>query len=211
MPAAAPRRAPHRLPSIALLAVGVLLPLAAFAALAGGMRSGFGFDAALLWRAHALAGPALDRAAIALSFLGYEGVIVLDTLLVLALLGLRRWHAAAFAATACIGSALLNLGAKPLFERARPALWPSVAPEPTLSFPSGHAMGSMTLATVAVLLAWPTRWRWPVLACAALFVLTVGLSRVYLGVHFPSDVLAGWTAACAWVVASYAALRVARG
>src|SRR3546814_8426441 len=90
------------------------------------------------------------------------------------------------------GSGLLTVVAKQAFARDRPSLWESIAPEHNFSFPSGHAMGSMTLAAVLVLLAWPTRWRWPVVAAMAVFVPMVGLSRVYLGVHFPSDILAGW-------------------
>jgi len=80
-------------------------------------------------------------------------------------------------------------------------LWESIAPEITYSFPSAHAMGSMALACVLVLLAWPSRWRWWVAVPAALFVLGVGLSRVYLGVHYPSDILAGWAAALVWTIA----------
>ena len=108
-----------------------------------------------------------------------------------------------FAGIALGGSALLNLGAKQLFARERPSLWESIHPETTFSFPSGHAMGSMTLAAVLVLLAWRTRWRWWVAVPALAFALLVGASRVYLGVHFPSDILAGWAAACAWVVLAY--------
>ena len=66
-----------------------------------------------------------------------------------------------------------------------------------------HAMGSMTLACVLVLLAWPTRWRGWVVGAMAVFVPMVGLSRVYLGVHFPSDILAGWAAAATWAVGTY--------
>jgi len=86
-----------------------------------------------------------------------------------------------------------------LFQRDRPSLWESVSPETTFSFPSGHAMGSMTLAMVAILLAWPTRWRWPVLLAAGVFALLVAASRIYLGVHYPSDILGGWMAEMAWV------------
>ena len=121
------------------------------------------------------------------------------------MLALRRWREATFAAVAFAGSALLNLGTKQFFQRDRPTLWESIAPEDTFSFPSGHAMGSMTLAVTVVLLAWPTRWRWPV-ALMAVFTLLVGYSRVYLGVHFPSDILAGWMAGAAWVVGAYLAL-----
>jgi undecaprenyl-diphosphatase len=117
---------------------------------------------------------------------------------------LRRHREGLFAGVALGGSALLNLGAKQLFGRARPTLWESIAPEATFSFPSGHAMGSMTLAAVLMLLAWRTRWRWWIAVPMLAFVVMVGLSRIYLGVHYPSDILAGWTAALAWTVGTYA-------
>ncbi len=116
---------------------------------------------------------------------------------------LRKYREAVFAAIALGGSALLNIGAKLAFARGRPSLWESIAPETTYSFPSGHAMGSMTLACVLFLLAWHTRWRWPVAALMGSFVVLVGWSRVYLGVHYPSDILAGWAVASAWVAAVF--------
>lgn len=67
-------------------------------------------------------------------------------------------------------------------------------------------MGSMTLAWVCLLLAWRTPWRWPVVIVAALFTTLVGLSRIYLGVHYPSDILAGWTAASVWAVCCFFAV-----
>ena len=192
----------HNAWRIAVLFVGLLLPLAGFVVIADEIHEAeaLHFDDALLWRMHALASPRLDAFFVLMSRLGYQwGVIPLDPLVVALLAWQRRWRNAAFAATAFIGSALLNLGSKQLFQRERPSLWESIAPESTFSFPSGHAMGSMTLATVVVFLAWRTRWRWPAVVAAVLFVPLVGLSRVHLGVHYPSDILGGWCAALVWV------------
>ncbi len=194
---------------IVLLFGGVLLPLGVFASLADEVHEleNFFFDDPLLWRLRGWATPALDGAFVLVSKLGYQwGLIPVDTLIVLVLLGMRRWREATFALLGFVGSAMLNIGAKQFFQRERPSLWESIAPESTFSFPSGHAMGSMTLAAVLVALAWRTRWRWPVACMAGAFVLLVGVSRVYLGVHYPSDILAGWCAALAWVTGLYLVL-----
>lgn len=185
---------------------GVVLPLAGFAWLAHQVLASqaLAFDIALLQHAHALHAPWLDAAMLLISALGYAwGVIPTDIGLLGVLAVRRKLREGAFAGLAIIGSALINMGAKRLIARERPALWQSIAPEPTFSFPSGHAMGSMTLMLVLILLSWPTRWRWPVLFSGAVFAVLVGYSRVYLGVHYPSDILAGWAAASAWVVACY--------
>ena len=196
----------HNAWRLVVLFIGVLLPLAGFVTLADEIHEAeaFHFDAALLLRMHAMASPALNGFFVLMSKLGYQwGVIPVDILIVAALLLRRRWRKAAFAATAFIGSALLNLGSKQIFQRERPSLWESIAPESTFSFPSGHAMGSMTLVLTLVFLTWRTRWRWPVVALVSGFVVSVGLSRVYLGVHYPSDILGGWCAAMIWVTGVY--------
>jgi uncharacterized membrane protein YfcA len=64
-------------------------------------------------------------------------------------------------------------------------------------------MGSATLATALVLLAWRTRYHWPALVLLPAFALTVGVARIYLGVHYPSDILAGFAVAVAWVMAMH--------
>lgn len=193
---------------IGLLFAGMLLPLWIFAELADEVHEmeRFVFDDPILLQAKVLAGPGLDGFFVVVSKLGYEGVIAMDLVLVLTLLALKHWREAIFAATAFVGSSLLNVGAKQFFQRDRPTLWESISPEDTFSFPSGHAMGSMTLVMTAILLAWPSRWRWPVLLFASAFAVLVGYSRVYLGVHFPSDILAGWMAGTAWVVGVYLVL-----
>lgn len=192
---------------IALLFIAVLLPLWGFGELAEDVGEGrnFGFDLPILEWLHTHQSPLLDQLSLLFSRLGYQyGVIPFDIALVAWLLYRQHKRDALFAATAFIGSALLNIVAKHYYGRARPSLWESLAPETTFSFPSGHAMGSMTLGAVLVLLAWRTRWRWLVVAISALFVLAVGASRPYLGVHYPSDILAGWGAALAWVVGVHA-------
>ncbi len=189
-----------------LLFVGLVLPLWGFAELADEVREGepFAFDEPILLFAHDMATAGFDRGFLLFSALGYQwGVVPFDIALVLVLALKRRAREGLFAGLALGGSALLNLATKHLFARERPSLWESIAPETNFSFPSGHAMGSMTLAWVCLLLAWRTRWRWPVAIAAALFTVMVGLSRVYLGVHYPSDILAGWTAASVWAVGCF--------
>ena len=189
-----------------LLFTGLLLPLWALAELIEEVREAdpFAFDEPILLFAHGLAREGFDRVFVVVSRLGYGwGVVPFDIVFVLVLAFMRRAREGLFAGLALGGSALLNLGTKQLFARDRPSLWDSIAPEHTFSFPSGHAMGSMTLAWVLLLLSWRTRWRWPVAVVVIPFTLMVGLSRVYLGVHYPSDILAGWTAASVWAVACF--------
>ncbi|MFD0738600.1 phosphatase PAP2 family protein [Lysobacter koreensis] len=189
-----------------LVFVGLLLPLWGFAELADEIHEheAIPFDEPVLRFARELAREGFDRFFVLMSKIGYlHGVVPFDVALVLVLALLRRFREATFAALALAGSALLNLAVKQVFARARPSLWESIAPETTYSFPSGHAMGSATLACVLILLAWRTRWRWPMLAMGLAFMLAVGLSRVYLGVHYPSDILAGWAAASVWTAAAF--------
>jgi membrane-associated phospholipid phosphatase len=197
---------------LALVFIGLLLPLWGFGELADEIHEGeaIRFDEPLLLFAQQLAGAGLDRAFLFVSDVGcLHGVVPFDVALVLLLALRRHFREATFAAFALGGSGLLNLAVKHLFARERPTLWESIAPEATFSFPSGHAMGSATLASVLILLEWRTRWRWPVRVAMVAFTLAVGLSRIYLGVHYPSDILAGWTAAGAWTAAVF--LVVFRG
>lgn len=192
----------HRLRLIILFA-GVLIPLWIFGELADEVleRQHFGFDVPILLFLHNHATPLLDQIMLFFSLIGYRfGVVPVDVLVFLFLLQRRRWGDVLFWGIAIGGAALLNLAAKQSFGRVRPDLWLSIAPETTFSFPSGHAMGSMALAAAVVVLTWPTRWRWLALILGILFVLLVGVSRMYLGVHYPSDILAGWAASLAWVI-----------
>jgi membrane-associated phospholipid phosphatase len=89
-------------------------------------------------------------------------------------------------------------------------LAPSAFAAESRSFPSGHATSSMAFTAAAVVLAWPTRWRWPALGAGAAFVTLVGLSRVAFGVHYPSDILGGWCVALAAVALMALVIRPGR-
>lgn len=202
------RTAARRDGTAAWLACGVLLPLLVFALIASAAGHGpLSFDLPLLRFAQGLAGGRSETLWLLVSRLGHEwGVVPVDVALVALLLLAGRWRAAVFAGITLGGSGLLNMTTKLAFARIRPDLWVGIAPEHNFSLPSGHAMGSMTLAWVLIFLACPTRWRWPVTAGMAAFVAAVGWSRVYLGVHYPSDVGAGWALATAWSVGAWLVL-----
>ena len=187
--------------------VCVLAPVWGFAALVGELheKQVFPFDAPILLMLHSFATPALNRFFVNVSRIGFLwGVIPADVAIFVWLAWRRQFRNGLFFAVCVAGSAVLDMVGKNYFARARPDLWLSITPESSYSFPSGHAMGSATLGVAIIFLCWPTSWRWTVLAGAVVFVLLVGVSRLYLGVHYPSDILAGWCAAIAWVVGMYA-------
>jgi undecaprenyl-diphosphatase len=124
---------------------------------------------------------------------------------VLAWLGLRRrWWTALWVAAAVLLVGLLNSALKVGFGRLRPQFAGGGARYVSLSYPSGHSSGIATLVTVALVLAWPllrpAARRWWVLAGAVL-VVVVGLSRMWLGVHYLTDVLGGWALGVGWSLA----------
>lgn len=197
--------APRRWALLALFG-GVLLPLIAFGELAEDVwtREGFSWDAPILWWIHDHATPAADRAMLLITNCGGPlPMIGLTTILLGALLWRRRYADTAFVVLAIGGAAALNVLAKATFQRHRPTLWPQLTIEIDYGFPSGHAMGSLAVVAALAILLWPTRWRWPMVLLGGMFAALVGFSRAYLGVHYPSDVLAGWCASFAWVAGVY--------
>jgi membrane-associated phospholipid phosphatase len=122
-------------------------------------------------------------------------------------LGRRRGEpATATLVVASVGGAmLLGVIAKAVFQRPRPHLWPSATPTLGYSFPSAHAMNSIALVAVLVVIT-PARRRGPVAAAGAAAVVLIGLSRVWLGAHYPTGIVAGWALALAWTLSLAAAL-----
>jgi undecaprenyl-diphosphatase len=116
----------------------------------------------------------------------------------------RKRAAALFMLVAVGGGQLLSTGLKIAFERPRPEIVPHAVHVFTASFPSGHAMLSavtyLTLGTLLTRLLPERRIQIYILALAVFLTFMVGLSRVYLGVHYPTDVVAGWLVGAGWAI-----------
>jgi len=163
------------------------------------------FDAFVRTAVHRLASPALTSMMQGVSFLGSVGVLATLSLLAISLFFyFHRHREAASLAIAMAGAAGLDLALKYAFHRARPAPFFGTSPN-SYSFPSGHALGSLCFFGVlaAILSAHTPRrgMRLLLWMVAALFIGVIGFSRIYLGVHYPSDVIAGYCAAFVWVAA----------
>jgi len=161
------------------------------------------FDLALRGEIHSLASPALTRLMFAISFVGGGDGLTLATALIEGIFLWRRWRRAAlWLLTAVAGSIVLQVALKYAFHRPRPIAFFGPLPH-TYSFPSGHALSSFCFyGVLAGLLADRTksrRHRILIWICAALLVAAIGFSRIYLGVHYPSDVIAGYLTAALWV------------
>ncbi len=114
----------------------------------------------------------------------------------------RWWESAVLVGVAALGAAVLVAVGKRLVGRERPPLNGRLATESSLSYPSGHSLGSFVVIGVVVVALLPHVRGWARLALPALAVALVpaiGLSRVYLGVHWPTDVLAGWILGALWL------------
>jgi undecaprenyl-diphosphatase len=105
------------------------------------------------------------------------------------------------------GAALANAILKLLFQRDRPSLWYSAIVEHSYSFPSGHAMVSSALIVCVLLLVWQTKWRIPATIGGLFLIFMIGLSRLYMGVHYPTDVIAGWSVGILWSLTVYAVVK----
>jgi membrane-associated phospholipid phosphatase len=141
----------------------------------------------------------------------YDGALTrfadLTDLLPLAIVGVlvglglawrRRWRDVAYGAAVVAMVWAVNPLLKELLARPRPDLWPAPMAVSEYSFPSGHAADTAALVGAIVMLSWATAARWSVVSIGTLLLAVVAFDQLALGVHYPSDIVAGWLLAGAW-------------
>jgi len=174
------------------------------------------FDEVTRAAVHQFATPLLTAIMRGFSFVGSTIALTVGTIFVVFQFALRKWgrEARLFAIT-MIGAGLLNITLKLAFKRPRPVPFFNLSPPETYSFPSGHSLTSAVFfgALAAILTARIKSKRVQVaiwIVATAMFLL-IGLSRIYLGVHYTTDVIAGFAAALIWIlVVRFVEMELAR-
>lgn len=163
------------------------------------------FDEATRAAVHQLASPVMTAIMRGLSLVGSTVVLAIGTIIVVIWFAKQKWgrEAKLFTAT-MIGGSLLNVTLKLTFKRARPTPFFDLTPPETYSFPSGHSLASACFfgALAAILstrIEKKRRRMFVWIACSIMF-LSIGFSRIYLGVHHTTDVIAGFVAALIWIL-----------
>jgi len=206
---------------VLLAALAIVLALLAFSKTAGEMREGDlrEFDDGVLRMMRSAddpsvpIGPAwLVQVAIDVTALGGTGVLAIILLIVVGYLALEgRYDAIALIVVATAGGGLLSELLKWWFARKRPEIVPHLVNVGSASFPSGHSLLAvvtyLTLGAVLARFVPRRRSRTYCIVVSLLLALLIGLSRVYLGVHYPTDVLAGWSAGLAWALPCWLVAR----
>lgn len=131
---------------------------------------------------------------IAISIIFFAGYLIL----------VKRYHTLSYILFAILGGTAIGLGLKEFVGRVRPDIVPHLTAANSMSFPSGHSMMSVVIyLSLAVLLAriqQNNKVKFYIITSALVICFLIGVSRIYLGVHYPTDVLAGWSLGLAWAI-----------
>jgi len=198
---------------LAAIATLVFLGWLADEVLEGSTRQ---FDDATRAAVHTLASPPLTLFMRAISFLGSTEFLTVATIIAITWFAWRKWgrEAKLFALT-MIGASLLNITLKLAFKRPRPVPFFNLTTPESFSFPSGHSLASCCFfAGLAAVLSGRIKHKRPrtiLWTIAITMFLLIGLSRIYLGVHYTTDVIAGFAAASIWIlVVRYVEIMISR-
>ena len=171
----------------------------------------YAFDTSILLYLRSLHDPLRDRVMLAFTFFGEPNLLLALSVSLGIILWVRKHRSEATTIAVTGAGALgLNILLKQLFARARPQLWERTVDVRFYSFPSGHAMISMVIYGLLGYLLdsrFPKQ-RWWIYSLTVILVAVIGLSRLYLGVHWPTDIIAGYTAGLVWLIACIYSLEV---
>ena len=178
-----------------ILFAGVVVPLQIAGEIAEDLleQERFLFEQPMMMWIHHHTTPLMIQASKVLNIIGHLPYASL----IAVVLAAWQWHLhrlsrAVFILLGTLLSAGIMAVAKYFFDRPRPQFWPRIVEAANTSFPSGHSTYAAALATLVIILYWHTPQRWLVTAAALLFAFSMGLSRMVLGVHYPTDVVVGW-------------------
>lgn len=188
---------------LTLLFIGIYLPLQIFVILLLAVQNHEGalsWELPILYTIHDQTGEKLNLLAETLTRLGsFKITTPVIVGMALSFSFSKRWNYSLYTIITFLGAITISYTGKIIVHRARPHLWELVYQIGSdYSFPSGHAMSSMSFALVLIILTWNSSWRWLTIIFGSLFAIAIAWTRLYLGVHYPSDVLGGWMMAIAW-------------
>lgn len=157
--------------------------------------------------------PLLDQIMMGITALGDPWFLTVVGMSMVFLLLFQGWKIGAIAIGVALGGvALLNHLLKYIFGRHRPDLWERIVDVSFNSFPSGHAM--ISLVVYGIIAYWLSAhfrpWQGLIIPAAIVLIIAIGFSRLYLGVHWPTDIVAGYAAGLVWLVACILGLEIAR-
>ena len=165
-------------------------------------KEAFSFDRSLLLWIHQFANPQLDRVMLFITSLGNPGTVVTVFVSTIAWLGMKRRYSDGIRfLIICAGGVSISYVMKLFFAKPRPELWTRLISEHSFSFPSGHAVGSMVVyGFIGYILGreFPSYRRY-IYTAASILIIAIGFSRLYLGVHYPTDIIAGYGVGILWL------------
>lgn len=176
-------------------------------------KEAFAFDKTILLWIHSFANPTLDSVMRFITRLNDPSTVVAIAAIILVILLWRHYYSEAqIFIIDCVGGVVLSYGLKSVFGKTRPDLWESVIKDLSFSYPSGHALGSTVLyGFIAYLIA--SRYSqfslliYTVVVC---LIGAIGLSRLYLGVHWPTDIIGGYGIGFLWLIFCITMLKLKR-
>ena len=163
------------------------------------LKEGFTWDAPVMLAIHRYARPWLTQLMLVITSTGQSVAVIVLAIVLYWLWRRERKLDALTALVSFVGAVAISTVLKLVFARPRPHVFPPLVPADTYSFPSGHTLAAVALYGLLAILLWRGRHRWWALL-SAVWVLVVGLSRIYLGVHYPSDVVASLALGTLWLV-----------